>query len=176
MSSELPPGKISEKIRITEEKCVIRDDEELSSRAHDPRKSPVAGCESRNPKSKIPVDLWTRRSKSSGEEKKKKKEETMSLRRPCSCTPVDSRNIFARLTEALSRRLLVRPTDVGARLLSDLLLAPAFAFFRSDARRPRLILPGTYPFLTVKYLWNYPGEHPGIIEITIGSLLIFSYH
>lgn len=62
--------------------------------------------------------------------------------RPCSYAPVDSRNIFTRLTEPLSRRLLVRPSDVGARLLSDLLLVPAFAFFRGGARRPRLILPG----------------------------------
>lgn len=57
--------------------------------------------------------------------------------------PVDSRNIFARLTEPLDRRLLVRPIDVWARLLSDLLLAPAFVvFFRSGMRRPRLTLPG----------------------------------
>lgn len=54
--------------------------------------------------------------------------------------PVDSRNIFARLTESLGRRLLVRPIDVWARLLSDLLLALAFVLFRSDVRRSRLTL------------------------------------
>lgn len=65
---------------------------------------------------------------------------SLSLRR-LPTAPVDSRNIFARLTEPLGRRLLVRPINVWARLLSDLLLAPAFVFFRSGVRRPRLTLP-----------------------------------
>lgn len=83
--------------------------------------------------------------------------------------PVDSRNIFARLTEPFGRLLLVRPIDVWARLLSDLLLAPAFVFFRSGMRRPRLTLLGGR--------WK-AGPPPGVrfkgdtIKLLIKSLII----
>lgn len=118
---------------------------------HDPWKSPRA-IPSRIFRRTRSRDYWKVRSqrKNNSLETKRNTRATMGCRgreaeeetRPCSYAPVDSRNIFARLTEPLSRRLLVRPSDVGARLLSDLLLAPAFAFFRGGARRPRSILPG----------------------------------
>lgn len=109
---------------------------------------PVANLSRKTPRSPDSLSLkeaW-RREGSEGTNKSaacrgRETEEMKRRPRPCSYAPVDSRNIFARLTEALSRRLLVRASDVGARLLSDLLLAPAFAFFRGGARRPRLILP-----------------------------------
>lgn len=52
----------------------------------------------------------------------------------CSYAPVDSRNILARLTKALSQRLRVSLNE-GPTLLSDLLPALAFAFFRPGVHR-----------------------------------------
>jgi len=100
----------------------------LSSRLHVMRLSPsvVTNWETSSESQSLCSDSRTTKAT------RKEEEGALSGGSLASTAPVDSRNIFARLTEPLGRRLLVRPIDVWAKLLSDLLLTPAFVFFRSE--------------------------------------------